>query len=135
MVAMRTLCVLSLTVLAVTATSDGIVRQFSDLGGKPYDVSYNVRSMKVDGKPVLLLSSSAHYPRSTPDMWPDIFAKMKASGLGAVESYVFWNYHVQSLEQRDDPDYSGRGNVTLFLQLAAEADLFVIWRIGPYICA
>ena len=29
----------------------------------------------------------------------------------------------------------GRGNVTLFLQLAAEADLFVIWRIGPYICA
>ena len=28
-------------------------------------------------------------------------------------------------------DYSGRGNVTLFLQLAKEADLFVIWRFGP----
>ena len=31
------------------------------------------------------------------------------------------------------PDYTGRGNVTLFLQLAAEADLFVIWRIGSVI--
>ena len=68
-------------------------------------------------------------------MWPSIFAKMKAAGLNAVESYVFWNYHVPTLDARDSPDYSGRGNVTLFLELAARADLFVIWRVGPYICA
>lgn len=91
--------------------------------------------MLLDGKPVLLLSGSVHYVRSMPEMWPHIFAKMKAAGLNAVESYVFWNYHVTSLDQRSQPDYSGRGNVTLFLQLAAQADLFVIWRIGPYVCA
>jgi hypothetical protein len=119
-----------------TSSSDpAIVRQFSDLGGKPYTVGYNKRSMLVGGKPVLLLSGSIHYVRSTPEMWPGIFAKMKASGLNAVECYVFWNYHVPTLEMRDTPDYTGRGNVTLFLELAAKADLFVIWRIGPYVCA
>lgn len=72
---------------------------------------------------------------------------------------MFWNYHVPTLEDHtaNTPDYTGRGNVTLFLELAAKADLFVvrpidripipaaancsphptpqIWRIGPYICA
>ncbi len=68
-------------------TDEGaIVRQFSDLGGKPYTVGYNERSMLVGGKPVLLMSGSAHYVRSTPEMWPEIFAKMKASGLNTVES-------------------------------------------------
>ena len=112
-----------------------VVGSFSVLGGKPYKVSYNKRSMLVDGKPVLLMSGSVHYVRSTPEMWPSIFAKMKASGMNAVESYVFWNYHVETLQDRATPDYTGRGNVTLFLELAAAADLFVIWRIGPYICA
>jgi beta-galactosidase GanA len=37
-------------------------------------------------RPVLLLSGSVHYVRSTPEMWPSIFAKLKASGLNAVES-------------------------------------------------
>lgn len=32
-------------------------------------------------------------------------------------------------------DYRGMANVSLFLQLAAEYDLFVIWRFGPYVCA
>jgi hypothetical protein len=112
-----------------------IVGSFSELGGRPYEVSYNKRSMLVGGKPVLLLSGSVHYVRSTPEMWPTIFAKMRASGMNAVESYVFWNYHVRTIDDRQNPDYTGRGNVTLFLELAAAADLFVIWRIGPYVCA
>ena len=91
--------------------------------------------MLVDGKSVLLLSGSVHCVRSTPEMWLGIFAEMKASGLNAVESYACWNSHVQCLEDRDRPDYAGRGNVTLLLQLAKEHNLFVIWRIGPYICA
>ena len=36
---------------------------------------------------------------------------------------VFWNYHVPTLDARQAPDYTDRGNVTLFLQLAAEVDL------------
>lgn len=50
---------------------------------------------------------------------------------------VFWNYHVPTLDTYNNKtaDYTGRGNVTYFLDLAAAYDLFVIWRIGPYICA
>ena len=54
---------------------------------------------------------------------------------GAVRRGRSWNFHVRTADDRATPDYSGRGNVTLFLQLAAAADLFVIWRLGPYICA
>ena len=32
-------------------------------------------------------------------------------------------------------DFSGRANLTYFLDLAAEAGLFVNVRIGPYVCA
>ena len=76
-------------VSSASQTAD-IVRSYADMGGMPYNVSYNSRSILVGGKPVLLLSGSVHYTRSTPEMWPIIFAKMKAAGLNAVESYVFW---------------------------------------------
>jgi hypothetical protein len=113
------------------------IRSYSELGGGPYNVTYDARSLRVGGRPLLAFSGSMHYPRSTPALWPKIMASMKASGLNTLDSYVFWNFHVRSNSSADRaaPDYSGRGNVTLFLQLAAEADLFVIWRIGPYINA
>ena len=60
---------LSVIILAVACSASDIVSSFSDLGGKPYDVTYNKRSMIVGGKPVLLMSGSVHYVRSTPEMW------------------------------------------------------------------
>ena len=126
---------------AAKAISDtapaAVIRSFSELGGKPYTVSYNARGLLLNNRSLLAFSGSVHYPRSTPSQWRLIFASMKASGLNAVDSYVFWNFHVRSnsTTARAQPDYSGRGNVTLFLTLAAEADLFVIWRLGPYINA
>ena len=91
------------------------ISQYSDLNGLPYSVSYNNRSIILNNKSILLLSGSVHYTRSTPEMWPVIFAKMKKAGLNAVESYVFWNFHVKNLGDRENPDYSVRANVTLFL--------------------
>ena len=32
------------------------------------DVSYDGRSLKIDGKPKIILSGSIHYPRSTPEV-------------------------------------------------------------------
>ena len=46
---------------------------------------------------------------------------------------VFWNYH--SADNSSDYDYGFNGNVTHFLALAREHDLFVLWRFGPYVCA
>jgi hypothetical protein len=127
----------ALLLLRVAASSTGVIRELSELKGAKYTVTYDARSLRLNGRPLLALSGSVHYTRSTPSQWPLIFASMKASGLNTVDSYVFWNYHVRSnsTAARARPDYSGRGNVTLFLTLAAEADLFVIWRVGPYINA
>ena len=66
-------------------------------------------------------------------MWRPIMIEMKSSGLNAIETYVFWNLHQP--QSPDQYDFSGRLNLTLFLQTAAELDLYVILRIGPYICA
>ena len=46
--------------------------------------------------------------------------------------YVFWNYHerVEGVY-----DWSERGDLRQFLQTAADANLFVNLRIGPYVCA
>eukprot|EP01052_Picozoa_sp_SAG31_P034066 SAG31_NODE_3926_length_3746_cov_1.757609_3_plen_741_part_00 len=113
------------------------VLDYSDLGGKPYTVSFDRRSIRLGGKPAMLLSGSIHYPRSTPGMWPKLMAEARAAGLNTIESYVFWNYHQRELADYTESryDYSGRGNVTAFLQAAKDANLFVIWRFGPYICA
>ena len=72
-----------------------------------------------------------------------MFAEARANGLNTIESYVFWNAHAKggappldgSAAAASYYDYSGSANVTHFLQLAAEHNLFVIWRFGPYVCA
>jgi hypothetical protein len=56
----------------------------------------------------------------------------KQNGLNTVQTYVFWNIHEQ---QRGTYDFSGRANLHQFLQDAANAELFVNLRLGPYICA
>lgn len=122
-----------LLALAAAAPMEVITR-YSEVAGRPYALSRDGRSLVINGtKRVLLLSGSIHYMRSTPAQWPHLFAEARASGLNAVESYVFWNAHAPT---RDGPyDYAFNKNVTRFLELAAAADLFVLWRFGPYVCA
>ena len=42
--------------------------------------------------------------------------------------YIFWNFH-EPVEGQFD--FSGRGNLTLFMAEAASAGIFVNLRIGP----
>ncbi|KAM7502069.1 hypothetical protein LguiB_000973 [Lonicera macranthoides] len=57
------------------------------------NVSYDHRALVIDGKRRVLISGSIHYPRSTPEMWPDLIQKSKDGGLDVIETYVFWNLH------------------------------------------
>lgn len=95
-------------------------------------VTTDSRSIVVDGKRELLLAGSIHYPRSTPEMWEGLFAKTKAAGLNAVDTYVFWDIHEP---ERGKYDFTGNKNLRLFLKKAQDAGLYVILRIGPYVCA
>lgn len=80
----------------------------------------------------MLISGAIHYPRLTPAMWPYIMKMAKNQGLNTVQTYVFWNLHEQ---KQGVLDFSGRANLSAFLQEAANAGLFVNLRIGPYVSA
>ncbi|WRX33504.1 Glycoside hydrolase 35 [Theobroma cacao] len=59
-------------------------------------VSYDSKAIIINGRRRILLSGSIHYPRSTPQMWPDLIAKAKEGGLDVIQTYVFWNGHEPS---------------------------------------
>ncbi|KAK5830423.1 hypothetical protein PVK06_014217 [Gossypium arboreum] len=95
-------------------------------------VTYDHRAIVIDGKRRVLISGSIHYPRSTPEMWPDLIQKSKDGGLDVIETYVFWNLHEPV---RNQYNFEGRNDLVKFVKLVAEAGLYVHLRIGPYVCA
>ncbi|XP_021746137.1 beta-galactosidase 8-like [Chenopodium quinoa] len=96
------------------------------------NVTYDHRALVIDGKRRVLVSGSIHYPRSTPEMWPDLIQKSKDGGLDILETYVFWNLHEPV---RGQYDFSDRKDLVKFVKLVGEAGLYVHLRIGPYVCA
>lgn len=57
---------------------------------------------------------------------------MRAAGLNAVTTYVEWSLH----NPKDEVyDFTGIADLEQFIELAAQEDLYVILRPGPYICA
>ncbi|KAL5158373.1 Beta-galactosidase [Glycine soja] len=100
--------------------------------GVTASVTYDHKAIVVDGKRRILISGSIHYPRSTPQMWPDLIQKAKDGGLDVIQTYVFWNGHEPSPGQYYFED---RFDLVKFVKLVQQAGLYVHLRIGPYICA
>jgi beta-galactosidase len=95
-------------------------------------VSYDHKAVVINGKRRILMSGSIHYPRSTPEMWPDLIQKAKDGGLDVIQTYVFWNGH----EPVQGQYYFGdRYDLVRFVKLVKQAGLYVHLRIGPYVCA
>jgi beta-galactosidase len=119
-------------VLALLANVVAKPITYEHVRGTPYKVSYDHRAITINDERTLLISGVIHYPRSTPGMWPYLFKMAKNQGLNTVQTYVFWNIHEQ---KQGVLDFSGRANLSKFLQDAADAGLFVNLRLGPYVCA
>ncbi|TXG47309.1 hypothetical protein EZV62_026603 [Acer yangbiense] len=83
-------------------------------------VTYDHRALVIDGKRRVLQSGSIHYPRTTPEVWPELIRKSKEGGLDVIENY----YH-----------FEGRFDLVRFVKTVQEAGLLVHLRIGPYTCA
>ncbi|KAJ3680253.1 hypothetical protein LUZ60_016531 [Juncus effusus] len=96
------------------------------------DISYDGRALKIDGQRRVIISGSIHYPRSTPEMWPDLIRKGKEGGLDAIETYVFWNGHEP---HRREYNFEGQYDIIRFIKEIQSAGLYAILRIGPYACA
>ncbi|KAJ6352714.1 hypothetical protein OIU76_001859 [Salix suchowensis] len=118
----RMLCWFTATLLLLWTTAIGTVR-----GG---NVTYDGRSLIIDGQHKILFSGSIHYPRSTPDMWSSLISKAKAGGIDVIQTYVFWNLHEP---QQGQFYFSGRADLVRFVKEIQAQGLYACLRIGPFI--
>ncbi|XP_028947706.2 beta-galactosidase 9 isoform X2 [Malus domestica] len=99
---------------------------------KPFNVSYDHRALIIDGKRRMLVSAGIHYPRATPEMWPDLIAKSKEGGVDVIQTYAFWSGHEPV---RGQYNFEGRYDIVKFANLVGASGLYLHLRIGPYVCA
>ncbi|XP_010941318.1 beta-galactosidase 11 [Elaeis guineensis] len=95
-------------------------------------VSYDGRSIMINGRRELFFSGSIHYPRSTPEMWPDLIQKAKRGGLNVIQTYVFWNVHEPV---QGHFNFTGRYDLVRFIKLIHKHKMYVTLRLGPFIQA
>lgn len=109
-----------------TANFDAPVKSFGR-------VSYDARSLMIDGKRTIIWSSEMHAFRlPSPDLWRDVLQKMKASGFNTVAFYFDWGFHSP---KKGVYDFSGIRDIDRLLTMAEEEGLWVITRAGPYVNA
>ncbi|PPD87890.1 hypothetical protein GOBAR_DD15162 [Gossypium barbadense] len=96
----------------------------------PKEVTYDSRSLLVNGKRMLFFSGSIHYPRSPPDAWPDLIRKAKMGGLNMVETYVFWNVHEPV---QGKYNFEGEYDLVKFIKLIQQHKMFAMLRVGPFV--
>jgi beta-galactosidase GanA len=119
--------------LAVTPTAAAAASADESAAAAAHTVTFDGYSFKVDGQRVYLWSGEFHYFRlPSPDLWLDIFQKMKAAGFNATSLYFDWDYHSAKPGQYD---FTGVRDVDKLLDYAQQAGLYVIARPAPYINA
>ncbi|XP_020215011.2 beta-galactosidase 13 [Cajanus cajan] len=116
--------------MASTSIDDAETKVADKNRKKP--VTYDGRSLIIDGQRELLFSGSIHYPRSTPEMWSEILERAKRGGINVVQTYVFWNVH-EPVKGKFvmEPEY----DYVKFIKLIHEKDMYVTLRVGPFIQA
>jgi beta-galactosidase GanA len=87
----------------------------------------------VYGERIFVFSGEFHpYRLPVPDLWYDVFQKVKALGFSAVSFYVHW-----ALMEGEPGTYLANGifDFEPFFQAAQNAGIYLIARPGPYINA
>ncbi|KAI8066617.1 glycoside hydrolase superfamily [Gongronella butleri] len=95
--------------------------------------SWDSYSFKVDGERVFIWGGEMHpFRLPSPNLWKDIFEKLKATGFNVVQPYFHWGFHSWN---SDTVDMTGIRDIEAFLKMAQETGIYVSARPGPYINA
>ncbi|KAI5402303.1 beta-galactosidase 13 [Lathyrus oleraceus] len=97
-----------------------------------HNVTYDGKSLFVNGRRELLFSGSIHYTRSTPEMWSSILDRARHGGLNVIQTYVFWNAHEP---EQGKFNFEGNYDLVKFIRLVQEKGMYVTLRVGPFIQA
>lgn len=120
----------ALAALTLTETASAqLNREQSSATSK---ISYSNRSFTINGKPTWVYAADLEYWRLPRELWRDRLMRAKRAGYNTITSYVPWNLHepVQGKFHYED-----NLDLDAWLALIKELDMYVIVRVGPYICA
>ncbi len=93
-------------------------------------VSFDSRTLMIDGKRVWIVSGSIHFQRIAPSEWADRIRAAKHAGLNCIEVPIFWS----QIETRPGSyDFKDNNDIRRFVELIHEAGLYCVLRVGPYI--
>lgn len=110
----------------------GIASSFSVQADNKHSFEIKDGQFVYDGKPTRLISGEMHYARIPHEYWRHRMKMLKAMGLNAVATYVFWNLHEP---EEGKWDFTGDKDLAEYIRIAGEEGLMVILRPGPYVCA
>jgi hypothetical protein len=97
----------------------------------PRKISFDSRSLLIDGQRRLLISGEIHYSRVPRSEWERVLDRTKEAGINCVACYIFWGVHEP---RRGHFAFSGGADLGAFLGLCQERGLETILRLGPYAC-
>lgn len=87
------------------------------------------RAILRDGAGWIPVSGEVHYSRLPRRRWGERLRQMRASGITAASTYVFWLHHVP---ERGAPRFDGDLDIGAFVDECADAGLDLVLRIGPW---
>ena len=93
------------------------------------NVTWDSKSLMLDGKRVCPVMGEVHYSRIPADEWAAEIRKMKMGGLTMIATYVFWN-HIE--EQEGIFRWDGQRSLRCFLEACRQEQMPVVLRIGPF---
>ncbi|KAF9472855.1 glycoside hydrolase family 35 protein [Pholiota conissans] len=103
-------------------------------------VTWDQHSLFIQGQRIFILSAEFHPWRlpGNPELWADIFQKIKSNGFNTVSFYVNWALHYPSPGTNGtagDFQVGTYRDIQRFIDEAKNAGLWLIARPGPYINA
>lgn len=96
-------------------------------------VTWDPHSLSILGQRVFILSAEFHPWRlPNPNLWSDVFEKIKANGFNTVSFYVHWGLHYPAPDTNDGAGDFQAGtyrDIQLFIDEAKKAGLWMIARL------
>ncbi len=114
--------------LAVRA-DDGI---FNAAPAAKSAIDFDGKGFLIQGRREFIASGTMHYSRIPRALWRDRLLRIKRAGFNTIETYAFWNFHEM---QEGKWDFTGDKDFGAYLKLIKELGMYVIVRVGPYVCA
>ncbi|KAE9405356.1 glycoside hydrolase family 35 protein [Gymnopus androsaceus JB14] len=101
-------------------------------------VTWDPQSLSILGQRVFVLSAEIHPWRlpGNPNLWADLFQKVKANGFSCVSAYFSWTLHYPAPDTNDGQGDFQAGtyrDLQMFIDSVQAAGLWLIARPGPYI--